>query len=29
MPRISEITEDGGDPTLKPIFDRQRCSATS
>jgi alkylhydroperoxidase family enzyme len=24
MPRISEITDDGGDPTLKPIFDRQR-----
>jgi alkylhydroperoxidase family enzyme len=24
MPRISEITDDGGEPTLKPIFDRQR-----
>jgi len=24
MPRISEITDDGGDPTLKPIFDKQR-----
>ena len=24
MARISEITDDGGDPTLKPIFDRQR-----
>lgn len=24
MARIGEITEDGGDPTLKPIFDRQR-----
>ncbi|WIM13523.1 hypothetical protein [Enhydrobacter sp.] len=24
MPRISEITEDGGDPTLKSIFDKQR-----
>ena len=24
MPRISEITDDGDDPTLKPIFDRQR-----
>ncbi|WP_332051024.1 hypothetical protein [Reyranella sp.] len=21
---MSEITEDGGDPTLKPIFDKQR-----
>jgi alkylhydroperoxidase family enzyme len=24
MPRISEITDDGGDPALKPVFDRQR-----
>jgi hypothetical protein len=24
MPRVSEITDDRGDPTLKPIFDRQR-----
>ena len=24
MPRISEIEEDGGDPTLKTIFDKQR-----
>jgi len=24
MPRISEITEDGSEPTLKPIFDKQR-----
>jgi len=24
MPRISEITDDHGDPTLKPVFDRQR-----
>jgi len=24
LPRVSEITDDGGDPTLKPIFDRQR-----
>jgi len=24
MPRVSEIEDDGGDPTLKPIFDRQR-----
>ena len=24
MARISEITDDGGDPTLEPIFDRQR-----
>jgi alkylhydroperoxidase family enzyme len=24
MPRISEIEEDGGDPTLKAIFDKQR-----
>jgi hypothetical protein len=24
MPRISEITDDGGDPTLKAIFDKQR-----
>ena len=24
MPRISEIEEDGGDPTLKSIFDRER-----
>ena len=24
MPRVSEITEDGGDPMLKPIFDKQR-----
>ena len=24
MPRISEIEEDGGDPTLKAIFDRER-----
>ena len=23
MAPISEITDDGGDPTLKPIFDRQ------
>jgi alkylhydroperoxidase family enzyme len=24
MPRVSEIEEDGGDPTLKTIFDKQR-----
>ena len=24
MPRVSEIEEDGGDPILKTIFDRQR-----
>jgi alkylhydroperoxidase family enzyme len=24
MPRVSEIEEDGGDPTVKAIFDRQR-----
>jgi alkylhydroperoxidase family enzyme len=24
MVRVSEIEEDGGDPVLKPIFDRQR-----
>ncbi|WP_421999825.1 hypothetical protein [Reyranella sp.] len=24
MARISEIEEDGGDPTLKAVFDRQR-----
>jgi alkylhydroperoxidase family enzyme len=24
MPRVSEIEDDGGDPTLKLIFDRQR-----
>ena len=24
MPRVSEIEEDGGDPTLKAAFDRQR-----
>ena len=24
MPRISEIEEDGGDPTLKATFDKQR-----
>jgi alkylhydroperoxidase family enzyme len=24
MPRVSEIEEDGGDPTLKAVFDRQR-----
>ena len=24
MARVSEIEEDGGDPILKPIFDRQR-----
>ncbi|WP_428663794.1 hypothetical protein [Reyranella sp.] len=24
MARIGEITDDGGDPTLKPIFDKQR-----
>jgi len=24
MARISEITDDGDDPILKPIFDRQR-----
>jgi alkylhydroperoxidase family enzyme len=24
MPRISEITDDRDDPTLKPIFDKQR-----
>ena len=24
MPRVSEIEEDGGDPTLKAIFDKQR-----
>ena len=24
MPRVSEIEDDGGDPTLKPIFDKQR-----
>ena len=30
MPRVSEITDDGGDPTLKPIFDGSAsCSATS
>jgi alkylhydroperoxidase family enzyme len=23
MPRVSEIEEDGGDPTLKAIFDKQ------
>ena len=24
MPRVSEIEEDGGDPTLKAVFDKQR-----
>ena len=24
MPRVSEITDDGGDPTLKAVFDKQR-----
>ena len=24
MPRVSEIEQDGGDPILKPIFDKQR-----
>jgi len=24
MPRVSEIEEDGGDPVLKTIFDKQR-----
>lgn len=24
MPRVSEITEHGGEPTLKAIFDKQR-----
>ena len=24
MPRISEISDDHGDPALKPVFDRQR-----
>jgi alkylhydroperoxidase family enzyme len=24
MPRVSEIKEDGGDPTLKAVFDKQR-----
>jgi alkylhydroperoxidase family enzyme len=24
VPRISEIEDDGGDPTLKAVFDRQR-----
>ena len=24
MPRISEIEDDGGDPTLKAVFDKQR-----
>ena len=24
MPRVSEIEEDGGDPILRPIFDKQR-----
>jgi len=24
MPRISEIEDDGGEPTLKAIFDKQR-----
>ena len=24
MPRVSEIEDDGGDPTLKAIFDKQR-----
>jgi alkylhydroperoxidase family enzyme len=24
MPRVSEIEDDGGDPALKPIFDKQR-----
>jgi alkylhydroperoxidase family enzyme len=24
MPRVSEIDDDRGDPTLKPIFDKQR-----
>ena len=24
MPRVSEISEDGGEPTLKLIFDKQR-----
>ena len=24
MPRVSEIEQDGGDPTLKAVFDKQR-----
>ncbi len=24
MPRVSEIDEDGGDPTLKAVFDKER-----
>ena len=24
MPRVSEIEEDGGDPTLAPVFERER-----
>ena len=24
MPRVSEIEDDGGDPTLKAVFDKQR-----
>ena len=24
MPRVSEIDEDGGDPTLKTVFDKER-----
>jgi alkylhydroperoxidase family enzyme len=24
MPRVSEIEEDGGDPTLKAVFDKER-----
>lgn len=24
MPRVSEIEEDGGDPTLKTVFDKER-----
>ena len=24
MPRVSEIEDDGGDPTLKSVFDRER-----
>jgi hypothetical protein len=24
MPRISEVTDDRGDPALKPVFDKQR-----
>lgn len=24
MPRVSEIEEDGGDPTLAPIFEKER-----